>query len=94
MTEVGKAAKKMGMLKAAVLKKLDPQPEKPTPKRRSAKKTMKPFGFSHEFNFGRGWKRWYDWFKNETARDQALAAFLKKNAQHEWIRDIRKEQRE
>lgn len=94
MTEVGKAAKKMGTLKAAVLKKLDPQPEKPTPKRTVARKAAKHFGFSYEFTFGRNWTRWNEWFKTETARDQALAAFLKKNAQHEWIRDIRKEQRE
>lgn len=91
MSEVGKAAKKMGKQRAAVLKKLDPEPTRSTPARKKGKKEAKPYGFSYEMHFGKNWHRYTEWFKTQTARDQAFAAFTKKHGKSEWIRGQRLE---
>ncbi len=91
MSEVGKAAKRMGRQKAAVLKKLDPEPVRNTPAKKNGKKESKPFGLSYEMKFSRGWKRYYRWFKTSTAREQAFDSFKKHYAHSDWVRGLQLE---
>ena len=95
MTEVGKAAKRMGHQHPSVLRRTDAKPERPTPKAKPHRKAQKPYGYSYEDSWfwrpGDQWKRRYVWFATERARDQALADFRKKTAGLKWYRDVRPE---
>lgn len=101
MTELGKAAKHMGHQHPRVLRWTDPVPERATPAAKPHRKVEKPFGFSYAaWNWwgrfageNQGWKREYEWFKTEAARDQAMRAFAHKFMPSEYRRDLRAERR-
>src|SRR6185312_378423 len=95
VTEVGKAAKRMGHQHPSVLRRTDAKPERPTPKAKPHRKAQKPYGYSYEDSWfwrpGDQWKRRYVWCATERARDQALADYRKKTAGLKSYRDVRPE---
>jgi hypothetical protein len=101
--DVGKDAKRAGKTRPSVARKLDPVPEKHPPgAAKPHRKVEKPFGFSYEgWNWWRRfaadnpfWKREYQWFKTEAARDQAMRSFAHRHGKDvKYYRDIRAERR-
>lgn len=91
MTDVGKAAKRAGHQHPSVLRKIDPEPPRPTPTAKPHRKAYKPFGIAYEwrgFRFKNGkflrvWMSRERWFKTAGQRDQALADTLKKASKME-----------
>jgi hypothetical protein len=92
---VGKAAKRKGVMRFNHVRKLDPVPEKRPPGvAKPHRKVEKPFGYSYEMGiFSRSWRRYFQWFETEAARDQSMRALGKKIAGRDWCRDLRAERR-
>lgn len=93
MSEVGKAAKHMGITHPRDLRRIDPVPERPTPKPKAKHKVATPFGYS--FMYAGLMARWQRkppkveqrWFATARQRDQALKDLVKKNV-HGFYKDI------
>ncbi len=92
MSEVGKAAKRMGHVHPRVLRRTEVSPARVTPAR-EVRTIAKPFGFSYECGLIGRWRRSFEWFKTERSRDQALAIFERRHEGSRWFRAIRKEER-
>lgn len=83
MTELGKAAKRMGHEHPRVLRNTDPMPERATPAAKPHRKAALPFGFSYEEYWWWGklvgrdarWETHHKWFKTAASRDQAMKHF-------------------
>lgn len=95
--EIGKSAKRHGQEHPRVLRRIDAEPERPTPAK-SGRKVEKKFGYSYENCFwwkkDRPWKRFYEWFDTERAASQALSAFARKHREDmDGYRDLRSETR-
>lgn len=98
--EIGKHGKLKGELHPRDLRRIDPEPPRPTPKKGGSKpKPLKRFGYSYErrpWSWGqnalaRAWKRVYVWFDTPRSRDQAIAVRIRQAQNFE--RDFRKEER-
>jgi len=101
--DVGKSAKRSGVMRVNHVRKLTPVPERATPAAKPHRKVEKPFGFSYE-----GWSWWrrfkgdapfwvrcYSWFKTAAARDQAMRSFKHRFMKDEkYRRDLRAERRD
>ena len=88
MSEVGKYGKEIGAPRARDLRKTDPVPERATPARKTTPRALKRFGYSvdyRSFFYRNKWETVTRWYKNETARDQAMAAEIR--AKQEWTKN-------
>lgn len=73
MSEVGKYGKEIQAPRARDVRKIDPVPPRPTP--RKTAKVLQRFGFSAEYRhwfFSERWSTHLRWFKTASARDYAL----------------------
>ena len=87
MTEVGKLGKELGQLRPSSRRRIDPVPERSTPKAKPKKTNLsKRFGVRVEWRWGdrtgsvihvSGYNQWY---ASANKRDQALAAARKQHA--------------
>jgi hypothetical protein len=93
MSEVGKAAKHMGVTHPRDLRRIDPVPERPTPKPKAKRKVETPFGYSFVYAGLMAWGRRKPpkverkWFATVRQRDQAIKDLVKKNV-HGFYKDI------
>jgi hypothetical protein len=89
MSEVGKAAKRMGVTHPRDLRRTMSS-ERATPARVKRAKVEKRFGFSYEIRWFSHlkWKLREQWFKTSKARDQAMKHQAKASASHDWIRNV------
>jgi hypothetical protein len=89
MSEVGKAAKRMGVTHPRDLRRSE-STERATPARVKRAKIEKRFGFTYEIRWFSHlkWKVREQWFKTAKARDQAMKHQAKATASHDWIRNV------
>lgn len=87
MSDVGKFAKVNGVPHPRDLRRIDPIPEKPTPKASNRIKVTKIYGYQYCMNWGKGMRsrQHWQWYETAKQRDQAMLAHNKKYSHFDWI---------